>query len=76
MRRGKPCTYLKYGVDYSINTGNFMYYMPMMRINDFIKDKDIQLKCMNVYLQEMTNIHVGQGWDIHWHNGKILPNED
>ena len=36
LRRGQPCTYLKYGDDYAINTGNFMYYIPISRIQNFI----------------------------------------
>jgi len=28
-RRGLPCTYLKYGIDYATNCGNFLYFMPL-----------------------------------------------
>ena len=35
-RRGQPCTYLKYGDDYAVNTGTFMYYGPISKIDEFI----------------------------------------
>ena len=35
-RRGQPCTYLKYGEDYAINTGTLMYYAPISKLEDFI----------------------------------------
>lgn len=37
-RRGEPCTYLKYGSDYAINTGCLMYYLPIMKLGHYIKD--------------------------------------
>ena len=36
LRRGQPCTHIKYGDDYAINTGNLMYFMPISRISEFI----------------------------------------
>lgn len=30
VRRNKPCVHLLYGVDISLNAGNFMYFAPMM----------------------------------------------
>lgn len=29
MRRGEPCSYIKYGQDIAINAGNFMYLAPL-----------------------------------------------
>jgi geranylgeranyl pyrophosphate synthase len=39
QRRGQPCTYLKYGVDYAVNASSFMYYAPIARIEQFIPDQ-------------------------------------
>jgi hypothetical protein len=41
----------------------------------YIKDKDKQQKFQDIYQEEMFNIHFGQNWDIHWHNGKKMPTE-
>ena len=38
LRRGEPCTYKKFGVDIAINTSNFMYFAPMLKLNDYVQD--------------------------------------
>ncbi len=73
LRRGKPCTHKIFGEDTAINTGNFMYYFPLLVL---IKNKDkfskeIILKAYEIYLQEMVNLSFGQGTDIYWHKGKV-----
>lgn len=72
LRRGKPCIHKIYGVDVAINTGNFMYYIPLTIL---IKNKDnldpkTLLRVYGVYTKEMINLSIGQGLDIWWHKGK------
>jgi len=38
-RRGKPCTYLLYGDDVAVNTGTLMYYAPILKVTDYIKNE-------------------------------------
>jgi len=76
LRRGQPCTYIKYGEDYAVNAGTFMYYAPICRIDKFISDPTVQRDIIRVYNSELMNLHFGQNWDIHWHNGNIMPTED
>lgn len=76
MRRGQPCTYLKYGDDYAVNGSSFMYFAPMAGIDKFISDPTLQLGLTRVFLREMLNLHYGQNWDLHWHNGNQMPTED
>jgi geranylgeranyl pyrophosphate synthase len=33
MRRGKPCTYIKYGTDYAVNTSTLMYIAPIIKLD-------------------------------------------
>jgi geranylgeranyl pyrophosphate synthase len=70
MRRGKPCSHKIFGLDVAINTGNFLYFLPMLV---FIKNpslpKESLLKAYEAFAQEMINIHIGQATDIHWHKG-------
>ena len=69
MRRDKPCVHLIYGVDISVNAGNFMYFAPLRYILKSDKFTARQkVKMGEIYAQEMTNLHIGQGWDILWHN--------
>jgi geranylgeranyl pyrophosphate synthase len=76
LRRGKPCTYILYGVDVAINTGNTMYYLPLLPL---IKARDkfnheTLLKVYETYAREMINISLGQAMDISWHNGMCNAN--
>ena len=32
VRRDKPCVHLLFGEDIAINSGNFMYFAPMMTV--------------------------------------------
>ena len=76
MRRGQPCTYIKYGVDYAINSGTMMYYIPIAKLPNFIPQPAKQLELSRIYHEEMVNLHFGQNWDISWHHGTLVPTED
>ncbi len=71
FRRGKPCLHKIFGVDVAINTGNWMYFFPLIPLfknrEKFGKEKF--QKILEVYIQEMNNIHFGQAMDIGWHKG-------
>ena len=49
MRRGAPCTHIKYGVDYAVNAGTFMYFAPLMRMSKFIKDQNKELSLLRIF---------------------------
>jgi len=59
LRRGQPCTYLKYGIDYAVNAGTLMYYIPIAQMGNFIKDPALQLRLNSIYNQELVNLHIG-----------------
>jgi len=79
MRRGKPCLHLIYKVDLSINVGNAMYFMPLAQFRDLHRNKlvstEVLLRAYELYSEEMTNLHLGQGLDIWWHQGHSMPND-
>jgi len=74
MRRGKPCLHLIYGVDVAINAGNAMYFLPLVELKELRKNNkvssDVLVKAYELYSEELTNLHLGQGLDIWWHSGK------
>jgi len=77
IRRGKPCTYKLFGLDIAINTGNVMYYLPLLTL---IKNKEKlstekQNRIFEIYLQEMIRLSFGQAMDIAWHKGLAEANE-
>jgi geranylgeranyl pyrophosphate synthase len=73
MRRGKPCVHLIYGQDIAINAGISLLYFPAYKIFKLIKDPKLKMKVAEVYLEEMTAIHVGQAWDIEMKINNRLP---
>jgi len=78
FRREKPCTYKLFGLDIAINTGNAMYYLPLLAL---IKNKDkISIEKQNriceIYLHEMIRLSFGQAMDIAWHKGLAEANEE
>ena len=71
LRRGKPCLHKIFGIDVAINVGNWMYFFPLIPLyknKDKFDDKTFA-KILEVYIQEMNNIHFGQAMDIGWHKG-------
>lgn len=72
LRRGKPCLHRIFGIDVAINAGNFLYFLPLITL---IKNKnkfknEVLARAYQTCIQEMINIHLGQGTDIYWHKGK------
>lgn len=71
LRRGKPCTYKIFGVDVAVNAGNLMYFQPALALaknREKFPEKTL-VRAYEIYMQELTNIHYGQGFDIWWHRG-------
>ena len=73
MRRGKPSTHKIYGTDVAINTGNFMYYIPLSILikNKNRFDSETLVRAYEIYIKDMINLSLGQGLDIWWHKGKV-----
>lgn len=71
LRRGKPCSYRLFGLDIAINSGNAMYYLPLLSLikNRSRIPKKRLLKIYEIYIQEMVNLSFGQAMDIAWHRG-------
>ena len=76
VRRNKPCIHKLFGVDISINAGNYMYYAPMMAIlNSSLYQPETKTQLTKIYFEEIIQLHIGQGWDILWHNTDKLAGE-
>ena len=70
-RRGKPALHILYGEDIAINTGNTLYFLPMLALtkSNMLSEQQ-KLEVYELYLEEMTRLSFGQGLDIFWHKGK------
>ena len=72
LRRGKPCLHRIFGIDIALNAGNFLYFFPIyiFEKNKRKLEKEVYLKAIETYFEEMEKLHLGQGTDIFWHRGK------
>jgi len=72
LRRGKPCLHRIFGIDVALNVGNFLYFLPIYIFEKNRKklEKEVYLKAIEAYLEEMEKLQIGQGTDIFWHKGK------
>lgn len=76
-RRGGPAVHLLFGDDVSINTGNLLYFLPTLLIDESDFPPDVRAGLFSEYCTAMRRLHVGQGLDISWHNdAEALPDED
>ena len=51
-----------------------MYFAPITQMSNYVP-VDKHAAIYRVYTEECFNVHLGQNWDIHWHNGNHTPTE-
>jgi geranylgeranyl diphosphate synthase type 3 len=71
LRRGQPVTHHVYGVPLTINTANYMYFVAMEKVYNTGSPEAIK-----VFLEELLNLHRGQGFDIYWRDYSLCPTEE
>ena len=68
LRRGKPTCHKIFGVDIAVNAGNTIYFLPIKILQERnYKNNQQKLKVLQIYSEEMINVHFGQALDITWH---------
>jgi octaprenyl-diphosphate synthase len=76
-RRGKPAVHLLYGTDTAINSGCFLYFLPLSCIDGWSASAEAKLALYSLWAREMRTLHLGQSLDIAWHRDwKTLPSVD
>jgi geranylgeranyl diphosphate synthase type 3 len=71
LRRGKPTAHLIYGIPYTINSSNYIYFKAMgelLRLGDPV--------CVQEFNEELLNLHRGQSLDLYWRENLVIPRED
>ena len=66
-RRGKPAVHLIYGEDTAINSGAFMYFLPLACLSAFKGDANFINSVWDAWASHMRALHLGQAMDISWH---------
>nr|XP_058960669.1 geranylgeranyl pyrophosphate synthase-like isoform X2 [Pocillopora verrucosa] len=71
LRRGIPVAHQIYGVAHTINSANYMYFKALEKVLS-LNHPD----CINIFTEELLELHRGQGMDIYWRDSYTCPSED
>jgi octaprenyl-diphosphate synthase len=66
-RRGGPAAHLIYGTDTAINGGCFLYFLPLMCIDEWRAPVELKERVYSAWGEHMRRLHLGQAMDIAWH---------
>ncbi|KAL7567624.1 hypothetical protein ACA910_000218 [Epithemia clementina (nom. ined.)] len=71
LRRGIPVTHSIFGVPATINTANYVYFLALEKVHNGLQNP----QATQVFVQELLNLHRGQGHDIQWRDSIQCPTE-
>ncbi|KAL4790372.1 isoprenoid synthase domain-containing protein [Aspergillus venezuelensis] len=71
LRRGRPSTHMIFGTEQTINSANFL----LIDVMDKVRQLD-DSRCMDIYLEEMRNLFIGQSFDLYWTRNGECPSEE
>jgi octaprenyl-diphosphate synthase len=66
-RRGKPAVHVIYGGDTAINSGAFLYFLPLACLSGASPDTEWENRIYAIWGTFMRRLHLGQAMDISWH---------
>jgi octaprenyl-diphosphate synthase len=66
-RRGRPAVHLLYGTDTAVNSGSFLYFLPLACIDRWDASAGAKLRLYSLWARELRALHLGQAMDIAWH---------
>ncbi|KAE8376635.1 isoprenoid synthase domain-containing protein [Aspergillus bertholletiae] len=71
LRRGKPVAHSIFGVAQTINSANYAYFLAQQRMSALNSTR-----ANDIFVEELLNLHRGQGMDLHWRDTLTCPTED
>ncbi len=71
MRRGAPVAHAIFGEPLTINCANYTYFLALELVHNTGNPKAVK-----VFVDELLNLHRGQGWDIYWRDNYECPSLD
>lgn len=66
-RRGAPAVHIAYGTDVAINSGCFLYFLPLACLDDWDAPAVKKVGIYRTWGEHLRRIHLGQAMDISWH---------
>lgn len=71
LRRGVPVAHNIFGTAQTINSANYVYFCALQVLFK-LNNPD----CVQIYTEELLNLHRGQGMDLFWRDTLTCPTED
>jgi len=71
LRRGVPVAHSIFGTAQTINSANYVYFCALRELQKLQSPKAIE-----IYTEELLNLHRGQGMDLFWRDTLTCPSED
>ncbi|THC93820.1 hypothetical protein EYZ11_006709 [Aspergillus tanneri] len=71
LRRGIPVAHNIFGTAQTINSANYVYFLALQEVQKLNNPNAI-----NIYVQELLNLHRGQGMDLFWRDTLTCPSEE
>ncbi|KAL2830140.1 isoprenoid synthase domain-containing protein [Aspergillus pseudoustus] len=71
LRRGQPAAHVFYGTSQTINSANFIYVKTVLEATR-LKNPH----CIQIFIDELSNLHRGQSLDLHWRHHGRCPTTD
>lgn len=66
-RRGQPAIHMLYGTDTAINSGCFLYFLPLFCLKNWTAAPERVNSVYHCWGEHLRRIHMGQAMDIAWH---------
>lgn len=71
LRRGVPVAHNIFGTAQTINSANYVYFIALRELSTLHNPRAI-----DIYTEELLNLHRGQGMDLFWRDTLTCPSED
>ncbi|MDR1788653.1 MAG: polyprenyl synthetase family protein [Treponema sp.] len=66
-RRGRPAVHLLYGADLALNSGSFLYFLPLACLAQVPGSPEWRALLYAAWASHLRSLHLGQAADISWH---------
>ncbi|KAK1992112.1 polyprenyl synthetase [Colletotrichum falcatum] len=73
LRRGQPSTHTVYGVGQTVNSANFVFVQAFARMQKLGLGRP---EVMDIFIDEVENLHKGQSYDLAWKDQVHCPSVD
>lgn len=70
LRRGVPVANSIFGTPQVINSANYVYFLALRELSKLSNPKMIE-----IFTEELLNLHRGQGMDLYWRDSLTCPSE-